>query len=75
MNLSLVDSKKVLLSPLNIKLGLITINQNGRGFFYIKETFLRIRKAKIKEAWGAFKRIVNFLGNARDDNYEDLVCL
>lgn len=50
----LVDSEKVLLPPLHIKLGLMknfvkAMDREGEGFSYLKSKFPRISEAKIKE--------------------------
>lgn len=57
MNVShqpLVDSRKILLPPLHIKLGLMknfvkAMDQGGAGFRYLQEKFPRISQAKLKE--------------------------
>jgi len=54
-NASLIDSEKVYLPPLHIKLEhkrtfLKAMNQNSAGFIYLKNKLPRISDVKIKEA-------------------------
>ena len=53
-NLPLVDAAKIVLPPLQVKLGLMknfvkAINKSGRAFQYLREKFPRLSGAKPKE--------------------------
>ena len=62
----LVDAKKVLLTPLHIKLGLIktfvkTLDKNGAAFTYLFHKFPKISEAKLKEGVFIGPQICNLL--------------
>jgi hypothetical protein len=53
-NPTLFDKDKILLLPLHIKLGLKknfikAVNRHGKGFEYLRKTFLKLSDAKLKE--------------------------
>lgn len=72
-NTPLVDSQKVILPPLHIKLGLMknfvkAMDKEGRAFSYLKQKFPRISDAKIKEGIFVGPQIKNLFKDIEFDN-------
>lgn len=69
----LVDSKKILLPPLHIKLGLMknfvkALNRDGPAFQYLRQKFPRLSESKVKEGIFVGPQIRNILKDEQFDN-------